>query len=390
MTMQLPSYDQYEDNARLALDTLAMKPTKGVPHWLVHVMDIPLIEELAGVAHGDYYKNPTEVYLKMQWNAGASFIDQFIPENPLSMGQHGYESDRRRGATTGAGQIVLDDMHIDSPEAVVEHLEKHVFPRMEFCVAEHPEGLPNADINRLIKDECRVQDLFGKNMLKVPYGEYGRFPHLRYGQYGYENYFMAYALYPEVLERDFRLQADVAEVQNYARVQAFVRGNLPRVLRLDHDMASSRGTLVDIKSLDTLWFPHFARSIKPYVEAGIRLLWHCDGALMEMVPRLIEAGVSGFQGFQYEDGMDYEKICAMTDRNGGPLMIWAGCSVTRTLPMGTKQDVINELRFLVEKGPKVGLVLGGSSSVAPNTNHENVRTWIEGMKYYAEYGRRTA
>ncbi|MDA0335862.1 MAG: hypothetical protein O2782_11905 [bacterium] len=46
------------------------------------------------------------------------------------------------------------------------------------------------------------------------------------------------------------------------------------------------------------------RSIEPLVQAGVRLLWHCDGNLMEMVPRLLEAGIAGFQGFQYEDGMD--------------------------------------------------------------------------------------
>ena len=38
------------------------------------------------------------------------------------------------------------------------------------------------------------------------------FPGLRYFQFGYVHYFMAYVLYPEVMERDFRLQADLAIV----------------------------------------------------------------------------------------------------------------------------------------------------------------------------------
>ena len=385
--MKLPSYEWYEENAQLALDTLAMKPSQGIPSTFLLLMDIPLIEELAGVAPGDYKKDPVNVYLKMQWNSGTSFIDQFIPENPLTMGQHGYEGGGGNTATTGMERIVRNEMVIDSPEAVVEHLEKFVFSWMEGFAEEHPEGLPDEEVDRLVAEECRVQDLFGANLLKTPYGGFGGFPRLRYGQYGYEHYFMAYALYPEVMERDFKLQADVAEVQNRARVRAFEQGDLPRVLRLDHDMADSRSTLVNVRSLDDIWFPHFARSIKPYLDAGIRLLWHCDGALMEMVPRLIETGVGGFQGFQYEDGMDYKKICRMSDRNGGPLMIWAGCSVTRTLPMGSKQDVIDELKFLVDNGPETGLVLAASSSVAPNTNRENVKTFIEGLKHYMKYGR---
>jgi hypothetical protein len=103
-----------------------------------------------------------------------------------------------------------------------------------------------------------------------------------------------------------------------------------------------------------------------------------------MVPRLIEAGVGGFQGFQYEDNMDYAAICRMTARDGGALMIWAGVSVTRTLPFGTPDDVKREMRFLVEEGPDAGLFLGGSSSIAPGVPWENLRVMMEGLRYYQE------
>jgi hypothetical protein len=243
-------------------------------------------------------------------------------------------------------------------------------------------------VDKLIAQEVEIQNYFGMNMLKGPYSNgFQRFPYFRYGTYGYVNYFMAYALFPELIEKDFALQADLAVKLNTRAAKAIVQGGLPRIIRLDHDMADSRGTLVDIKSLDKIWFPQFARSMEPFLKAGIRLIWHCDGNLMAMVPRLLEAGLGGFQGFQYEDGMDYEKICRMKDRNGNPLFIIAGCSVTRTLPHGTKEDVKKELTWVVEKGPKVGLMLGGTSSIAPNTNRENIRTFIEGLKYYQEHGR---
>lgn len=108
---------------------------------------------------------------------------------------------------------------------------------------------------------------------------------------------------------------------------------------------------------------------------------------MQMVPRLLESGLGGFQGFQYEDGMDYPAICKMKARDGGPLFIWAGVSVTRTLPMGTRDDVVREMKWLVEQGPRQGLVLGPSSSVAPGTNRDNVRAFLEGLRHYREHGR---
>ena len=178
------------------------------------------------------------------------------------------------------------------------------------------------------------------------------------------------------------------ELNNKAAAKAFEEGNLPPILRLDHDMADSRGTLVDIKSLDKLWFPHFERCIKPVVDAGINLMWHCDGNLMEMIPRLIECGLNGLQGFQYEDGMDYVKICNMKGRNGEDLHIKAGVSVTTTLPLGTPDDVKKEMKFLVENGPETGLFLACSSSAAPGIPYENLVTLFEGFKYYRENGRK--
>jgi hypothetical protein len=302
------------------------------------------------------------------------------------MKDQGYGRDTERGATTGADEIIRDGILIDSPEAAVEHMEKFMFPQWEQWKRDLEANF-NEEVRKRIAGEVEVQQLFGMNMLKGPYGSFFSFPGFLYGHYGYANYFMAYALYPDVIERGFKLRADGAVIHNRIAARAIVEGGLPRLLRLDHDMADSRGTLVDVKTLDTLWFPHFARSIQPFLDAGIRLIWHCDGNLMEMVPRLLECGLGGFQGFQYEDSMDYEKICKMKTRDGNDLFIIGGVSVTTTLPHGKPADVKRQIDWLVEKGPKVGLMLGCSSSIAPGVPLENIKTLLDGLKYYREHGR---
>jgi hypothetical protein len=372
--------------ARLALDTIHQKSTAGIAQKGLNIMEHAQIERLAGAPPGSYATDPEGVYLREQINIGACSIDQWIPRNPLSMGARGYE-DKERGATTGAEEIELDGMRIDSPEAVVEHMEKHVFPGLEESAAAFDANDDQA-VRELIDKEREVQTLFGPNMLKIPYGKgYNNFPCFRYGSYGYVNYFCAYALYPDVIARDFSLQADLAVLKNRLAARAYSEGDLPPLLRLDHDMADSRSTLVDIKSLDEIWFPEFARSIEPYLDAKVKLIWHCDGNLMQMVPRLLEAGLSGFQGFQYEDGMDYEKICKMTTRDGASLVIQAGVSVTTTLPHGSPDDVRKELKWLVKNGPRTGLSLGGSSSVAPGVPAENLDVLVEGLNYYRDNAR---
>lgn len=374
-------------HARLALDALTMKPTRGIPSWLLNVMDMGFLEEFSGHPAGSYLADHGTVYLDFQRALGACFIDQYIPENPATMRDEGFESQTHRTATTGLEEIVQDGIRIDSPEAVVEHLERCEFPRLESAIANLDPDDPE-EVRWRVQGERDVQRTFGPGILKVPYG-YGfqMFPGFRYFQYGYQNYFMAYALYPEVLEKDFRLQADFAVNHNQVAARAIVEGALPPVVRLDHDMCDSRGPLVSVESLERLWLPHFQRALQPHLDAGIRLIWHSDGNVMPMVPLLLESGIGGFQGFQYEDGVDYPALCRMTDRNGHPLQIWAGVSVTTTLPHGTPQDVRDELKRLVEYGPKVGLVLGASSSITPGTNRENIRALIEGMRYYRECGR---
>lgn len=374
---------RFTPTAQLALDTILQKPVRGIPSWLINPMEHRIIDRLAGVPEGSYRQKPVETYRAMLINIGTCLMDQWIPYNPLSMGDQGFEADKERTATTGAERIERDGIVIDSPEAVVEHMEKFVFPQLEKVAAEFDE---EARVTAILENERRIQDEIGPTMLKSGYG-FIRFPALAYGAYGYQHFFEAYALYPEVMERYFSLQADVALKNNRAAARAYAEGNLPPLYRLDHDMADSRGMLVNIKSLDKIWFPHFARCLEPMLKTDVRLIWHCDGNLMEMVPRLLEVGIRGFQGFQYEDGMDYEKICRMKDREGRDLIIIAGVSVTRTLPHGTTEDVKREMEWLVNNGPKTGLFLGGSSSITPGVSWDNMKTLIEGFRYYRERGR---
>ena len=369
--------------AQLALDTILQKPTRGIPTFWLNIMEHSVIDRIAGRAPGSYRRDPVGTYISMQRAIGVCLLDQYIPDNPATMEDFGYE-DREKKAAEGAERIELDGMVIDAPEAVVEHLERIVFPDIRQKIATFDE---DRRVEEIIAREREIQEKLGPGILKSGY-EFIDFPTWPYSAYGYTNYFIAWALCPDAIERHFSLQADLAVLNNRAAARAYAEGKLPPLFRLDFDIADSRGTLTSLKSIDRIWMPHFVRSLAPMAKTDVRMIWHCDGNLMPMVPRLLDAGIRGFQGFQYEDGMDYEKICAMKTREGNDLVIVGGCSVTRTLPFGTTDDVKREVAWLVESGPKTGLILGVSSSVAPGTPWENIRTLIEGIQHYREHGRR--
>jgi hypothetical protein len=370
-------------SAQQTLDTILQKPVQGVPTWMLNIMEHAHIERLAGAVPGSYRKEPVETYLACQLAIGVNLMDQWIPENPLTMEGKGYEARDEKKATEGAAQIVVDGMTIASPEDAVEHMERYTFPRLGTEIEAFDV---DARAREIVETEIAIQETVGPTMLKTGYG-YIRFPTMPYSTYGYTAYFMAYALYPDVVERHFSLQADLAVLNNRAAARAYEQAGLPPLYRLDFDMADSRGLLVRPETLDRLWLPHFARALEPMLATDIRLIWHCDGNLMDLFPRLLDVGIRGFQGFQYEDGMDYETICQMKTKDGDPLLIVGGVSVTRTLPFGTPQDVKREIDWLVEFGPETGLFLGGSSSIAPGVPWENIETMVDGLRYYRTHGR---
>ena len=202
--------------ARLALDTIEGKTTGGIPIWLVHVMDIPFIEQLTGHGPGDFARDPDVVYLAFQQHAGVCYIDQYIPDNPLTMGPAGHEQNAPRTITTGAGVAEVDGIRIDSPEAVIEHMERFLFPRRQEQIERFSDREPE-HINQMIAHEESVQAILGDNILKGPFdGVFRSFPILHYETYGYEPYLMAYALYPEIMARDFEQQADLSALRNRA------------------------------------------------------------------------------------------------------------------------------------------------------------------------------
>ena len=344
-------------------------------------MEHSIIERLAGSRDGEYARDPHGVYIKMLRNIGVCCVDQYLADNPLTMGAHGYEQGSFN-ATTGL-EAVLDGITIDSPEAVAEHLERYDISRLEEKIKTFNKEKVKQNITLQMSQQAQ---LLGETILSTGYGHIN-FPYFKYYEYGFAPFLESYALYPELWEKHFMLQGDYAILHNRAVVEIYRENNYPLFQRLDHDMADSRSTLVSIKSLEKIWFPHFIRSIQPALDAGFKLIWHCDGNLFSMVPLLLEAGLCGFQGFQYEDGMDYAKICSMRTKNGESLLIQAGVSVTRTLPYGTPDDVVREMKFLVENGPREGLFLGLSSSCVPGVSWENIKTLVEGLRYYRINGR---
>lgn len=205
---------------------------------------------------------------------------------------------------------------------------------------------------------------------------------MMFGNYGYEAYLSAIGLYPDAVGRLYWESATIARVRNEILASLIAEYDLPPVLFTGHDICNNVGPMCSMSFLKKYYFPEEKYALEPLLEAGIRVVRHCDGDVMPIIDDSIDVGYSGFQGFQYECGIDAHKIAGLRSVTGDDLIFFAGLNVTRTLPFGNVQDVRNEIDYVLDytNGGR-GLFFFTSSSIGPEVPLENI---LSAYRYITE------
>lgn len=209
-----------------------------------------------------------------------------------------------------------------------------------------------------------------------------------YFQYGYEAFLAAVALYPEAVGRIFWENGILGRELSKVIVRLMKELDLIPAIFGGHDICVNRGPMVSPDYLREHYWPHAKISMEPFLEAGIRAIHHCDGNVMPLVDDMIEAGYSGFQGFQYECGVDPFELRKRRSLKGEVPVLLGGLSVTRTLPAGTPQDVIAEVDYALDATDGgQGLFLFTSNVTGVDVPPENIQA---AYRYIAQYDPRKA
>jgi len=169
-----------------------------------------------------------------------------------------------------------------------------------------------------------------------------------YFSYGYIAFLSAAALYPESLERIWWENSVINREHNHALLKVIKDLDVTPLVFCGDDICNNSGPMVSPEQLRRDFWPHNKYALEPLVEGGVRLVHHCDGNVMPLVDDMVYAGFSGFQGFQYECGVDIYDLRKRKSLLNEDMLIMGGLSVTRTLPYGTEQDVINEVNYSLD------------------------------------------
>jgi hypothetical protein len=174
----------------------------------------------------------------------------------------------------------------------------------------------------------------------------GHFP--LYTEFGYSAFLMACALYPEAVGKIYWAKSLHSRERAKILVRLYKDYDLVPLMFCGEDLCNNKGPMVSPKFLRRHYFPTVRMIIEPLVEAGVRLIHHCDGEVRPVLPDFLEIGFSGLQGFQYELGIEIPELRLLRSRNDQELLLFTGLSVSRTLPFGSPQDVIDEVDYFID------------------------------------------
>jgi len=149
------------------------------------------------------------------------------------------------------------------------------------------------------------------------------------------------------------------------------------------DYGMQTGLLISREMIDRFFMPSLKRHYELGRKHGVRGYHHCCGAIFEIIPSLIEAGVEVLNPIQTSAaGMDPD---CLKKTFGQKLCFHGGIDIQQTLVHGTPDEVRAEVRSRIETLGPHGYILAPSHTLQADTPPENLVAMYEEAR---DYGRR--
>ena len=248
----------------------------------------------------------------------------------------------------------------------------------ELRVYESPEP-PDIEAIRpgWVENTRRVQAAFAPETMYVP--GHGCGFHDAHGTMGIELF--SYAIYDCPAEIERLVEDRNAPGVRVAQIAA--EEKLCPLFFIGDDIAYKQHLMFSPDFLRRTFIPALARMCEPLNNAGIKVIFHSDGNVTDIVDDMIEAGISGLNPIEPLAGMD---IGWLKRRYGRNLILVGNVDCSQVLPLGTVEEVIEATKECLRRAARGGgLFIGSSSEITPSTPLENVLAFYNACHEYGRY-----
>jgi len=146
------------------------------------------------------------------------------------------------------------------------------------------------------------------------------------------------------------------------------------------DIAYTRGLLFSPETYKALLYPYHRRLIGFFRQRGLPVVYHTDGNVEQVIPLLIEAGISCLQPLECKAGMDLFKLKAKY----GEDLVFMGNVDFEKIAIGDR-EAVEEIALKVGKGKAGGgYIYHSDHSVPPTIGFD---TYLKVLELVREYGR---
>jgi len=168
-----------------------------------------------------------------------------------------------------------------------------------------------------------------------------------------------------------------------AHCRAYAEANLSPFFFIGDDIAYKHKLMFSPAMLRELFFPYLTRMCEVLNGAGIKVIFHSDGDITNILPDLIECGVAGINPVETMAGMD---IAFVKREYGKDLILVGGVDCSQVIPLGTPERIRQEVRQVLSDGGRGGgMFIGSSSEIVPATPLQNIHAFYDACKELGRY-----
>lgn len=202
---------------------------------------------------------------------------------------------------------------------------------------------------------------------------------------GYEKFFMDMITNKKLIHAIMNKFLEI-KMKYWERALDAVGENVMMVSAAD-DLGTKEGLLVSLELYKELIWPYHKKLfefIKKKAKSKVYIFFHCDGAIIEVIPLLIEAGIDILNPIQVNcKGMETKVI---KKEFGKDLSFWGGSCDNNILAFETPEKVREETkRRINDLAPGGGFIFAPIHIIQSVVPPENIIAWWETLQEFGEY-----